>query len=920
MFKRAIFDIPLFNHLLLKMLSENGLSPHLRQAIQVNEMLNQAKESPVKFSRPAIVVFILLLTPFLRLPLAGAYQSSQSSGNQLPTPEQFFGFSIGADTKLARWDKIVEYFKLVDAASDRVNLRELGKTTLDNPFIALEISSANTIKNLDRYKQLERKLYFQGGAPTTAERDEIFKSGKAVVMVTCSIHATEIGASQMVLELVHRLATEDSPTVKKILDNTIFVLVPSLNPDGQIMVTDWYNKNLGTEYEASPLPYLYHHYIGHDNNRDMYMFTQKESQLTARLLWHDWFPSVWLDEHQQGSNGARIFVMPATDPINSNVHPLVYRWNGIFGQAQAAALEAEGKEGIIYNSTYTNFWQGAMAWSGWWHNQIGLLTEVASARIASPIEQRRAQPGQSQPASEDFQAQARRQMENPNEPLSAPRDVTPRTEYPRPWLGGHWTLRDIVDYELIATMALLETAADQRKTLLKQIYEINRATVEKGVQNEVSAILINQQKQHNPRAAEHLVEKLQLAGVEVMRAETEFEAEGKKYPAGSFVIPMNQVFARYAKDMLEKQTYPEVRRSPTSPPEPPYDVTAWSLGMQMGVETVFVKKPLPSSVRLNKLAESPAAMTTNADKKAILDYKGADDALTINRWLKSGTAVTIATTQRDGLLAASMGAADANLLSKTKPKTFITVQRAPRIGFYQPWTANMDEGWTRWVLEQYEFPYTTLHNAEIKAGKLRERFDVILLADQSPRDILEGNNFKSIRPEYRSGIGDEGLEALRVFVREGGTLITLGGACDLAIEKFPIPVRNLKKGLTRDQHFAPGTIVNLQVDQAHPLGFGLPAETFGFYNNSPFFTLTEGFASQRASVVARYPNTGVLASGWLRGEDLMAGRAAVVAVEMNPGRIILFGLRPQHRAQTHATFPLLFNAFYWAASQNGTAQ
>ncbi len=871
------------------------------------------------FSRPTPIAVTLAI--LLALSLFGVQQRIQATNNQLPTPEQFFGFRIGADTKLARWDKIVEYLKLVDAASDRVTLRELGKTTLGNPFIALEISSTDTIKNLDHFKQLERKLYFQGGAPTTAERDEIFKSGKAVVLVTCNIHSTEIGASQMVLELVHRLATEDSPTVKKILDNTIFILVPSLNPDGQIMVTDWYNKNLGTEYEASPLPYLYHHYIGHDNNRDMYMFTQKESQLTARLLWHDWFPSVWLDEHQQGSNGARIFVMPATDPINPNVHPLVYRWNGIFGQAQAAALEAEGKEGIIYNSTYTNFWQGAMAWSGWWHNQVGLLTEVASARIASSIEQRRAQPGQSQPAAtEDFQAQARRQMENPNEPLPPPRDVTPRTEYPRPWLGGRWTLRDIVDYELTATMALLETAADRRESLLKQIYEVNRLTVEKGVQSEVAAILINAQAQHSPGAADHLIEKLQLAGVEVSRADGEFEADGKKYPAGTFVIPMNQVFARYAKDMLEKQTYPEVRRSPTSPPEPPYDVTAWSLGMQMGVETVFVKKPLPGGIRMNKLVEKPTVTAATADKKAILDYKGADDALTINRWLKSGTAVTLAAMQRDGVMSSVMAAAEANLLSKTKPKAYLSVQRAPRIGFYQPWTSNMDEGWTRWVLEQYEFPYTTIHNAEIKAAKLREKFDVILLADQSPRDILEGNSAKSVRQEYRGGIGDEGLEALRAFVREGGTLITLGASCDLAIEKFPIPVRNLKKGLTRDQHFAPGTIINLQVDPTHPIGFGMPADTYGFYNNSPFFALTEGFASQRASVVVRYPNTNVLASGWLRGEDLMAGRAAVVAVEMNPGRIILFGLRPQHRAQTQATFPLLFNAFYWAASQNGTAQ
>ena len=305
------------------------------------------------------------------------------------TPEQFFGFRMGTDNKLARWDKIVDYMKHVSGASDRIRFRELGKSTNGNPFVALEISSADTLKNLDRYKQMERKLYFQGGPPTDSERDEIFRQGKVVLLITTTIHATEIGASQMVVELVHRLATDNSPQVKKILDNVIFVLVPSLNPDGQIMVTDWFNKNLGTPFETSPIPYLYHPYVGHDNNRDMYMFTQKESQHTATLLWHDWFPSVWLDEHQQGSNGARIFVMPATDPINANVHPLIYRWNGILGQSQAAALEAAGKDGIIYNSTYTNFWEGAMAWSGWWHNQIGLLTEVASVRVAAPIDQQR---------------------------------------------------------------------------------------------------------------------------------------------------------------------------------------------------------------------------------------------------------------------------------------------------------------------------------------------------------------------------------------------------------------------------------------------------------------------------------------------------------------------------------------------------
>ena len=321
-----------------------------------------------------------------------------TAAGTLQTPEQFLGFKVGADNKLVRWDKIVDYMKLAAANSDRVRFRELGKTSNNNPFIALEISSPDTLKNLDRYKQLERKLYFQGGAPSDTERDEIFRQGKLVLLITCSIHATEIGASQMSVELVHHLATSDAPDVKKILDNVIFVLVPSLNPDGQIMVTDWFNKNVGTEYANSPIPYLYHPYVGHDNNRDMYMFTQKESQHTANLLWHDWFPSVWLDEHQMGSNAARIFVMPATDPINANVHPLIYRWNGILGQSQAAALEAAGKEGIIYNSTYTNFWEGAMAWSGWWHNQIGLLTEVASARVAAPIDQTRAVAGRPAPA------------------------------------------------------------------------------------------------------------------------------------------------------------------------------------------------------------------------------------------------------------------------------------------------------------------------------------------------------------------------------------------------------------------------------------------------------------------------------------------------------------------------------------------
>jgi len=878
--------------------------------------------------------------------VAGLLAFTLTAGAQsgVPAPEQFFGFRMGTDNKLARWDRIVDYFRQVSSASDRIRFRELGKSTNGNPFIALEISSPDTLKDLDRYKQMERKLYFQGGAPTDGERDEIFRQGKAVVAVTTTIHATEIGASQMVVELVHRLATDTSPQVKKILDNVIFVLVPSLNPDGQIMVTDWFNKNLDTPFATSQIPYLYHPYVGHDNNRDMYMFTQKESQYTAKLLWHDWFPSVWLDEHQQGSNGARIFVMPATDPINPNVHPLIYRWNGILGQSQAAALEAAGKEGIIYNSTYTNFWQGAMAWSGWWHNQVGLLTEVASARVAAPIDQQRAIPGQARGGAAPAEGGGRGGGRGGDAGvLPPPTDTNSRTEYPRPWLGGRWTLRDIVDYELIATMALLDTVADRREALLRQIYEVNRVTVEAGKKGEPAAILIPVETQHDPHEAAHLVEKLQMGGVEVYRADAAFEADGRKYAAGTFVIPMAQVFARYAKDILEKQTYPEVRRSPASPPEPPYDVTAWSLGMLLGVDHIVARKS-PGDVKLTRLEAAPKldGKVTGNGPRFVFDYRGPDAAKAMNRLLKDGARVALDAPDRAADRSARVWVTNAPRKSLDAVASDLGMQiatadgavpagalavKAPRIGMYSPWTGgNMDEGWTRWVLEQYDFTLTTLHNADIRpstepggaGGKLRDRYDVIILPDQAPRSIVEGATGQTVRPEYRGGIGDEGIAALQAFLGQGGTLVTLGAASDLAIERFGVPLKNLKAGLTRDQHFAPGTILNLEVDATHPLGYGMDPSTFGFYNNSPFFSLTEGFSSQRLSVVARYPNSNVVASGWLKGEELMAGRAAVVMIETNPGRIVLFGLRPQHRAQTHATFPLLFNALYLATSGAAT--
>jgi hypothetical protein len=874
---------------------------------------------------------------------------------QVTTPEQFFGFKIGTDDKLARYDKIVEYMQKVASESGRVRVTNLGPTTLGKPFILVTVASADTIKNLDHYKDLERKLYFQGGAPTEAQHDEILKTGKSVVLITNNIHSTEIGSSQMVVDLVYKLATDDSPRIQKILDNDILLLVPSLNPDGQVLVTDWYNKYLGTPYEASNTPFLWHPYVGHDDNRDEFLFSQRESKLIAGVLWHDWFPSIWLDEHQQGSDGSRIFTMPATDPINPNVDPLIYRLTTIYGQRQAADLEAEGKTGISYNSTYTNFWPGAMAWTGWWHNEVGLLTEVASARIASPIYQRKTDPlkpggasvstsgGRSTEAAPGAAAGggggfgAGRALGTQDDPLPPPRDLTERMDYSRPWLGGKWTLGDIVDYEMVATLGLLDAASESRLKLLMEIYGVNQRTIEMGAKGEIGeakeknfAAIIPVADQHDGNESIELIDKLMIGGVEVYKADKPFVQDGVTYPAGTFVAPFNQVFGRYVKDLLEKQYYPEVRRAPGAPAEAPYDVAAWSLGMQFGVKTIYAKTPLPADLALTRIKATPKPMLAVEKTKSgyAFPYDGADSSVALNRLLKAGAKVDFAKVHgtEDMYVTTSASAEvwkkaidgyDVSTAATTAALDPGVAVKQPRVGLYQSFTANMDEGWTRWVLEHYEMPYTTLHNADVKAGKLREHFDAIILPDARARQILDGNQGKTTPPEYRGGIGDAGWEALAEFVQQGGTLVAMGDACGLLIEKMPLPVKDIKATLTNAQHFAPGTIVNLQVDTAHPVGFGMAAATYGFYINSPFFEVADGFSTQKLDIVARYPNTEAMASGWLRGEDYQLGKAAVVAIDMNPGKVVLFGIRPQHRAQTHATFPMLFNALYWSSEGAG---
>ena len=561
--------------------------------------------------------------------------------------------------------------------------------------------------------------------------------------------------------------------------------------------------------------------------------------MAAQVLWHEWFPSIWLDEHQQGTSGPRIFTMPATDPINPNVDPLIYRLNGIFGQSQAAALEAEGKTGIIFNSTYTNFWQGAMAWAGWWHNQVGLLTEVASARIATPVVQQKADPTRAAAAAPATGGRAAATgpaaapaISNPSAaaPSSVPttlclppRDITPRTEYPRPWLGGKWTLRDIVDYELIATNALLEAAADSRETLLRQIYSINRNTIEAGKKGELGqdkdktfAILIPADAQHDPNEAIELVDKLLIGGVEVFRAKAEFKQDGKTYPAGTFVIPFNQVFARYAKDLLEKQTYPEVRRSPGAPAEAPYDVSAWSLGMQFGVKTEFAKT---RARRRSRSGEGRRNAAIRARRRSTaggawrFPYNGALSAMVVNRLLKGGAKVSltkpeaggvpyaIATAQARSLEHRRSTASKCGPTASSRHSARSSPPRSTRRA-----SASTSRTTLRWTRAGRAGCSTTTSSTTPSCTTRTSRPATAPAVStpsscptSAPTSILDGTgDYKTIVAEYRGGIGRSGWHALQQFVAEGGTLVALGEASNLLVDKMPLGVKDLKRTTTRD--------------------------------------------------------------------------------------------------------------------------
>ncbi len=719
---------------------------------------------------------------------------------RIPTPRSVLGFEPGDDRKLADWPTLVRYYQALASGSDRIRYRELGRSTLGAPLIALVISSPQNLRALDRYRELNQKLADPRGFKTTKEADDVLHSGKVIVLVTSGIHSTEVGGHLSPAVLAYRLASDTSAATRAILDNVILWLVPSLNPDGVSIVTRWYNRTLGTTAEGTDPPELYHHYTGHDNNRDWYAFTQVETQLVVDSIHNVWHP----------------------DPIEPNVDPLLVDGVNALGTAMVWALAGQGKTGIVINAVY-DAWTPARAYQHY-HGGVRILSEAASANLASPIDL---------PAD---QLATRGRGFNPRERS---------WNFTNPWPGGRWTLRDIVTYQTDGAYALLENAARYRDRWLANFLTIEGRAV-RGWKGWPYAYVLPRQHQDSVGLAT-LLGILHRGQVEVRTALHPVAVGTQRFPAGSYVVAMRQPYAGFAKTLLEPQHYPDLRLYPGGPPLPPYDVTAHTLPLLMGVTAVAARDSL--RIGLSAPVEPPAASP---------GYPG---------------------------------------FAGPEP---------PRVGLYRSYAAPIDEGWTRWVFDTWKVPYVSVVDSVVRAGKLRDHFDVIVLPDQSPHELFDGLPRQYPAP-YAGGLGQEGVEALRQFVTDGGTLVALNDASRFAVEHLLLPVRNVLESVADDEFYAPGSIFRLELDPSDPIARGMPAQSVAWYESGPAFEVLD---SSAARVVGRYPADAdkVLLSGWVLHPARVAGRAALVEVKLGTGRVVLFGFRPQYRGQSIATYPLLFNS------------
>ena len=867
------------------------------------------------------------------------------AADRVPTPESLLGFKPGADYKLATYDQSIEYFKKLAATTKYMKLVEAGKTSQGRPMYFALVSSPGNLSKIDRYREIARRLAHPQGL-SDVEAHRLAREGKAFVHIDGGLHSTEVAGWSHTPQLLYDLVSRaDEPDTKAILDNVVLMLWPTINPDGQQMVAEWYMKNVGTPYELSGLPRLYQEYVGHDNNRDAYMLNMVESRVLEHT-WRQWEPQIIYVHHQSGPFPTRIWLPPFSEPVGSDAPFIMSREVNMIGMAIAKGLEERGQVGATHMGTAFDAWYpGYVDYAPNFKNIAAFWTETALYQYATPHEYTLA----------DFPQNMR--------------DLRSQSLYSSPWPPGVWRLKDAVDYMETASLSVLEFAAKYKESLLFDRYKAGVDQIALGRKKAPYAYFIPRE-QRDPVAAAELVRRLAFGGLRIYQLTVAVTVAGESIPEGTWVIPTDQEFAAMAREVLDVQRYPDLRQYPGGPPERPYDAAGWSLPLQMGVHVVAENSPLTDEVRRalqlvgsipeSKIAPTPyeAALKSDAapfDSLPGLGFNSDETAAAIlpppGRVSGSGPVLVVDPAQNNAYRAINrawaqgakvQASADAsgspvryaimglpegaqtdlvNSLALRAERVVSAPGRAvrkPRLGLYQPWTGSMDEGWSRWVLEQYGFSYVLVHPEDFKTP-LTDKIDVLIIADDARVPIMgapsggrggtgsgQGAGGRAVRPEYAYQLTPADLQEFDRFVRNGGTLVCMSNASTFAIQQFKLPVRNVIVGLRPEDFFLRGSIVEVTTDPSHPVMAGMPAHAAVFVDGSPVFEPGEGF---QGSVLARYAESGSpLLSGYLIGEKHLQGKAAALDVNVGDGHIVLIGFRPTWRGQPFGTFRVLFNA------------
>ncbi len=839
-----------------------------------------------------------------------------ATAQTVPHPNEVIGFELGSDYNLADLEQLYGYYRALAAASPRVEMEEIGRTWRGEPMYLLFISSEENIRQLDRWREISARLA-RARALTDEEARELAREGKAIVWIDTGLHSAEVATSQHTPLLAHHMVTDESEETRRIRDDVILLLMPQMNPDGHTIMVDWYRSVARTPHEFTNTPEVWHEYVGHDINRDWFMMRQVETQAVARQLWEVWYPQIVFNHHQHSPFPTRIFIPPFADPVNPHIPPLVVRGVNIVGEHMAKRFEELEMPGVVSGITFTMWWNGGMRTAPYFHNQIGILSEVAH-RFASP---------------------------QYHDPESLPRSiragsrelsmVEPSIHYTNPWRGGWARLADAVEYHFVASMGTLDIGSRLREDWLYNAYLMGRNAIRDGNEGGPFAYVIDLEAQSDRGDAVDLLRVLRHGGIEIHRATADFEADGRRYPAGSWIAYTGQAFRAHLVDLMEPQAHPQRALYPGGPPEPPYGgLSGWTLPMQMAVRADRIENPFQAAAEpVAEIPPPPGAITGEGTFGFVLSAGRNDARTAVNRLQGAGDRVHLAlegfeaggrsfapgaflvengsgTRARLETIAADLGLAVTAV--GAAPGVELVPLRPARLGMYMPWTGNMDEGWTRYVFHQHDFAPDTVRNADLRAGEI-DHLDVIVFADQGAGSILNGHRPGAMPDAYVGGVGATGSENLRRWVEAGGTLVTFDGAGDFAIQALDLPVRNALAGVPQSEFFIPGSLIRTRFDPTHPVAFGMAEETAAFFQGSRAWEVLD---EERVDVVARYAPDDLLMSGWeLGAQEHLADRPAVVRVRVGEGEAVLIGFRPQFRAQPTGTFRLFFNAIQGAGAE-----